>query len=336
MKIKKIIIGVVVLGVVLLASFKLFSSFQTQDNKINEIKNNLTSYHMEATMEVNDNDENKKYFITVDYLKKDEKDTFRISLLDTDINQEQIFLKNSDGVYVLTPLLNQVYKFDSTYPLNSQKPYLYHSMLQALDGEHQLKNLSDGYLLSYSPKYEHQKNWVKQDIKLSNEFKPMWVNIYNDKSSLVVSVLFSKVEFNSTYEDDFFDVEKNMTKAQENMSDSSSKEDDLPLIPSSIIEEATLKEQTEVTTSNNEKMFILTYEGNKNYRVIQKLIEPSTDLQIITPSGEYVETLFGISYYNNNYLTYITGNVNCEIYSLDLHVSEMVDVASSMEVSINK
>lgn len=334
--VKKIIIGVTVLGVVLLAGFKLFTSFSSEENKINEIRNNLNSYHMEATMEINDNDESKNYFVTIDYQKKDTNQYFRISLVDTDINQEQIFLKNDEGVYVLTPLLNQVYKFNGDYPLNSPKPYLYHSMLDALDGEHELKNMSDGYLLSYKPTYEHQKNWVKQDIKLSDEFKPLWVNIYNENSSLVVSIIFSKVEFNTTYKDNYFDVEENMNIAKENMTDSSSSIEDLPLIPTSIISDSTLTDQTEVTTSKNETMFILTYTGTNSYRVIQKLVEPSQQLTTYTPSGTFVETIYGISFYNNNYLTYITGNVYCEIYSLDLQVSDMVSIATSMEVSLNK
>lgn len=40
-------------------------------------------------------------------------------MIDKDINQEQILLRNKDGVYVLTPVLNQVYTFKGDYPLNS-------------------------------------------------------------------------------------------------------------------------------------------------------------------------------------------------------------------------
>ena len=39
-------------------------------------------------------------------------------MLDKGINQEQIIIRNADGVYVLTPALNQVYKFKGDWPLN--------------------------------------------------------------------------------------------------------------------------------------------------------------------------------------------------------------------------
>ena len=36
-------------------------------------------------------------------------------------------LRNKEGVYVLTPKLNQVYQFKGDYPLNSPKPYFHYN-----------------------------------------------------------------------------------------------------------------------------------------------------------------------------------------------------------------
>ena len=77
---------------------------------------NLTCYHTEATKEIETKDEVRTFFVTVDYKLDEDKDLFRISLLDKNINQEQIMLRNKDGVYVLTPKLNQVYEFKGEYP----------------------------------------------------------------------------------------------------------------------------------------------------------------------------------------------------------------------------
>lgn len=330
---KKIIVGVLVLGVVLLAGWKLFLSNDSNNNVFEGVKETLNCYHMEATMEFNENDEKKNYFVTVDYLKNGEDDKFRISLLDTNNNQEQILLRNEEGVFVLTPVLNQVYKFKGDYPLNSPKPYLYHSMLSALDEEHELKSMSDGYLLSFSPKYNHQKTWTKEDIKFSKDLKPVWVNIYDNNSSLVSTILFSKVDLNPTFTDKYFDVEENMNNARLNMSATTASLDDLPFLPISSSE--TLKEQTEATV-NNETVFILCYEGDSDYKVIQKIITPSEELTYVENGAEYIDTLFGIGYIKNNYYTYISGNVCYELYSTDLEVSDMVSVINSMELTTAK
>lgn len=331
--IKKIIIGILVLGIVLLAGWKLFLGDGSGALDIASLKENLSAYHMEATMEINEGEDKKNYFVTVDYKKETEQDYFRISLLDTSSNQEQILIRNEDGVFVLTPLLNQVYKFKGDYPLNSPKPYLYHSMLNAFDEEHELKSMSDGYLLSFTPKYNHQKSWTKEDIKFSSDLKPVWVNIYDNNSSLVSTILFSKVDLNPTYDEMFFNVEENMKKARENMSSTTSNIEDLPFLP--VSSNSSLVEQTEATV-NNETCFILCFEGEQDYKVIQKIIEPSAELVYIDNNGEYQDTLFGIGYLKNNYYTYISGNVCYEVYSTDLEVLEMISVASSMEVSAAK
>ncbi len=333
--IKKIIIGIAVLGVVLLAGWKLFYNPGENAPNFDEVMENLNAYHMEATMEFTENEEKKNYFVTVDYKKDVEDQYFRISLLDTNINQEQILLRNKDGVFVLSPLLNQVYKFKGNYPLNSPKPYLYHSMLEAVKGDHELKSMTDGYLLTYKPNYEHRKQWVKEDIKLSTDLKPIWVNIYDENASLMATVLFSKVDLNPTYNEDFFDVESNMKTARENMTDTTSSIEDLPFLPAAPVVSSTLQEQTEATASG-EKIFILSYTGDKNYRVIQKILEPSEELTSIEYPGEFVETIFGIGYTRNKYFTYISGNVCYEIYSSDLEMDEMVRIVSSMEVSAAK
>ncbi len=333
--IKKIIIGVAVLAVVFLAGWKLFYSPNENSISFDEVRENLNAYHMEATMELNENDEKKNYFVTVDYQKKEEEQNFRISLLDTNLNQEQILLRNKDGVFVLSPLLNQVYKFKGDYPLNSPKPYLYHSMLDAMKEDHELKTMDDGYLLSFKPTYEHRNKWVKEDIKLSKDLKPLWVNIYDDNASLMATVLFSKVDLNPSYSEDFFNVDTNMNKARENLSTSTSSIEDLPYLPLVNVVSSTLKEQVEAT-AGGEKIFILTYEGDKNYRVIQKILTPSSDLVSIEYPGEYIETTFGIGYTRNKYFTYIVGNVCYEVYSSDLEMDEMVSVVSSMEISAKK
>ncbi len=334
--VKKIIIGVVVLGVILLAGWKLFLSGSDVSGDFNKIKDSLTSYSMEATMELNQNEEKKNYFVKVDYLKKDDQPLFRISLLDNDIKQEQILIRNQKGVYVLTPMLNQVYQFKGDYPLNSPKPYLYHSMLDAFDGEHELKSMSDGYLLSFAPKYNHQKDWSKEDIKFSKDYKPLWVNIYDTNSSLVAAIIFSKVEINPTLNESLFDVETNMKQARENDSSKTQSIEDLPFLPVSNNFNASLTSNVQGNV-NDEVSFILTYDGDKDYRVIQHLITPSEEMEYINESqSEYVDVLFGIGFYKNNYFTYISGNVCYEVYSLDLQVTEMVDVVYSMDISSNK
>lgn len=329
--IKKIIAVVLIGLVVSLAGFKLFVNKDSTLEKITDLKENLSSYHMEANMEISSNDDIREFFVVVDYQKGEEDNNFRISLLDKNINQEQIMLRNSEGVYVLTPSLNQIYTFKGDYPLNSQKPYLFHSMLEALDGEYSMEKSSDGYLLSFAPKYDNNPNWVKEYIKMSKEFKPLWVNIYDKNNTIVCSVNFSKVEFDLEYEEDHFNVEKNMEKARETAIDIDRNEDELPFMVVDNIIETNLKEQTEATV-DGKTVYILSYEGDKNFTLIQEIVEEKDEVSYQTVSGNLVNFDLGLGIYNDKYLVYIYNGIKYEIYSDTLEVNEMIDIVSSLDV----
>lgn len=332
--VKKIIAGILVLAIIVLAGFKIFYKGDNVSKKLESLGENLTSYHTEATMDISTNDEVRSFFVTVDYKLENEDNNFRISLLDKNINQEQIMLRNKDGVYVLTPKLNQVYQFKGDYPLNSPKPYLYHSMIDAFkDKEVEVEKLNDGYLISYDCEYENSPSWKKEDIKLSTDLKPVWVNIYDENNNVMVEVKFTKVELEHTYASDFFDVNKNMETSRNEVI-SSSQEVELPYLPEVSVS-STLKEQTEATV-NGETVYILTYEGSKEFTITQRLLEDSDEIITSEVSGSLVELPLGIGYYNNQNLLFIHNGVEYRIYSDSLSVSEMIEVLDSMDVVIEK
>lgn len=332
--IKKIIAGILVLAIVVLAGFKIFYKGDNVNKKLETLGENLTSYHTEATMEVSSSDETRTFYVTVDYKKDNEDNLFRISLLDKNINQEQIMLRNKDGVFVLTPKLNQVYQFKGDYPLNSPKPYLYHSLIDVVKANKtNVEKLSDGYLISYDCEYENSPSWKKQDVKLSSDLKPVWVNIYDESNNVLVEVTFSKVNLESTYSENFFDVNKNMETSRNEVI-SSSNEVELPYLPELSVS-STLKEQTEAIV-NGETIYILTYEGSKEFTLTQRLLEDSEEMITKEVSGSIVELPLGIGYYNNQNLMFIHNGVEYHVYSDSLSVNEMIEVLDSLDAVVEK
>lgn len=333
---KKILIGVVVLAVILLAGWKLFFTKDDVGKAISDARDNLVSYHMEATMDIENGDETRNYYVTTDYLLKDEKDYFRVSLLDKNINQEQIILRNDKGVFVLTPLLNQVYKFKGEWPLNTPKPYLYHSMLDGFNKDHEVKKMEDGYLISYKPIYSNAPTWAKQDMKFSKDLKPLWINIYNANNEALVKIVFSKVDFTTTFAENFFEVAANMAAAREGMTQSTGATlDDLPLYPAGADVSAVLKEQT-VSRINGEEVHILVYEGTKSFTILQSIIEPAEEMVINEIDGQLVDLVGGFGYVTHNYLTYIYNGVRYVIHSSSMTVAQMVEIANGMQVAAMK
>ena len=121
MKKKYILIGSIVI-VVLICLF-LFRP-KSFEKKADSVFNDLTSYTLKGEMEINKGEDIKNYIMEVNYKKMDDNQLFKVSLFDKNLNQEQILLRNQEGVFVVTPSLNQIFKFEGDWPLNSPKPCL--------------------------------------------------------------------------------------------------------------------------------------------------------------------------------------------------------------------
>ena len=91
--------------------------FKDLTNKINK----LNSYTLNGNLEIKNNKDKHTYNVKVNYMKEDK---FKVTLVNTSNNHEQVILRNDDGVFVLTPSLNKSFKFQSDWPHNNSQIYL--------------------------------------------------------------------------------------------------------------------------------------------------------------------------------------------------------------------
>lgn len=329
--IKKIVAVLLVLGIIGLAVFKIFFDTSSLSAQLENVRKDLSSYHMKANMEIVNGEDIRQFLVEVSYAKSEDKDEFRVSLLDKGINQQQIILRNLNGVYVLTPALNQVYEFESDWPLNYPKPYIYQSLLSVFDDKYEVKDSSDGYLVTSYPKFLDNEKWNKQEIHFTKELKPISVFVYDKNEIAVVKVNFTNVDLNASFNDKYFDVNENIKLVRE----SSGKVDsniELPLYPVNSLLDSTLKEHSSYTVEGKE-VHIMTYEGSKPFTVIQKIILDQEETVVNQIDGEVLDLLNGVGIYHDNILTYSYLGVEYNIYSDILTLSEMIEVANGMDIA---
>ena len=252
--IKKIISVLLVLALVGLAVFKIFFDSTDFKKELKDLRKDLTSYYMEANMDFVNGEDVRQFFVEVSYEKEENKDLFRVSLLDKGLNQEQILIRNLDGVYVLTPALNQVYEFESEWPLNNPKPYIYQSLLSVFDGDYEKKDTKDGYLITSKPKFMDNEKMDKQEIHFSKELKPISVFIYDNTNTVLVKVNFTKVDLNASFSENYFNVNENIKEARESSS-SVSNEIELPLYPVNSTLDYSLKEHSTYKIGDTEVQY---------------------------------------------------------------------------------
>lgn len=326
---KKVAIGVVVIAVCL-GFYCLFKPDSLQD-KVKKLKEDLVSYQLIGNMEINSQGDFKNYLITSSWLKKEDQEYFKVSMLDKSLNQEQIILKNEDGVFVITPSLNQVFKFQGEWPMNSPKPYLLQTMLDILDTECTIVKENKGYVIQAVANYPSATSLVTQEIRLTSDLKPRSLIAYNADGQIELQMDFSEVKYNEPFEKEMFETPKSSI---ETVSSGYTGLIELPLYPMTVFDSKLVS--STVSDVGGQTSHVLEFSGGKEFTVVQKAVSQSDDLNVQEVDGELVEGFGLVGYYNGNRLTVITSQMETSIYSDELSVSEMLQVIESMQVSIMK
>lgn len=319
---KYIIIGaIVVLIIGIFAFFKLKSpSLKSVLKEAKEAK----SYILETSMELMENDELKSYQVNVTYLKKN-KDYFKVELYDKSLNQSQIIVRNDDGVFVLTPTLNQAFKFQSEWPLNSPKPYIYQSLLDFLE-KGEVEKKKDGYLVNGKITYENDDRVASQEVKFNKDLKPLYVNVFDKEGAEIMKLKISSFKLNANVKEDSFNEEKIMRSSQNQYSNVSSS---LPLYPVALMGSTLQKE--EVSTIDQTTNHILQFGGNKSFTLIEKTMSKNKQMNVDEINAEMIDLIDGFAYQEGNQMIYVSSGVVCSLYSNDLNQKEMLSVLSSMQ-----
>ena len=130
--------------------------------------NNANSYYIEGTLEIVNNEDIYTYNVEVSYAKKD---NYKVKLVNNVNNHEQIILRNSDGVYVVTPRINKSFKFQSDWPYNNSQVYLLKPLLDDIlsDENRTFTKDGDNYKIVVGANYPNNEKLVKQEILLDKD-----------------------------------------------------------------------------------------------------------------------------------------------------------------------
>lgn len=323
---KKIIIGGVVAVVVIVAGIAFMKLKSPSLKSALEEAKQCTSYTLESSMELLENDELKSYQVNVTYLKN-ENDYFKVELYDKSLNQSQVIVKNDDGVYVLTPTLNQAFKFQSEWPLNSPKPYIYQSLLDFLENN-EYEKMKDGYLVSGEISYENDDRVATQEVKFDKDLNPVFINVYDKNKTEIMKLEVTTFSMNERIDTETFNEEEIMKTSQSQYSNVSSS---LPLYPVALLGSTLQKE--EVSKINDSTNHILQFSGEKSFTLVETVMNKSNSMNVEEIDGEVIDLVDGFAYMKGNQMTYISSGVVCSLYSNELSQQEMLSVLSSMQSS---
>lgn len=329
---KKKIMIIAAAAVVVIAFLFLFLREKPFEDRLQQTLGSLNSYLLEGVMEVAEGEDTKSYDVSVKYLKQDDQDYFRVAMKDSGMDQEQEIIRNAEGVFVVTPTLNQIFKFQGNWPSNSLKPYLLQSMREiAADESAQIEQTEEGYQISAGVNYPNNRNFTQQEMVFSDDLKIKSVQIFDDDHVLQMKMLFSKVDYEPGLTAEDFQVPQQLEKetAAEPIAD-----EDLPLMPMETF--GAVLSNSSVVENDGKVQYVLEYTGEKNFTIVEEVAESEETTQTIIMSGSLVDGLNMVGRYDGNHMTSVINSVRYTIYSDDLSEEEMSAVLQSMQVVVMK
>lgn len=329
---KKKIMIIAAAAVVVIAFLFLFLREKPFEDRLQQTLGSLNSYLLEGVMEVAEGEDTKSYDVSVKYLKQDDQDYFRVAMKDSGMDQEQEIIRNAEGVFVVTPTLNQIFKFQGNWPSNSLKPYLLQSMREiAADESAQIEQTEEGYQISAGVNYPNNRNFTQQEMVFSDDLKIKSVQIFDDDHVLQMKMLFSKVDYEPGLTAEDFQVPQQLEKetAAEPITN-----EDLPLMPMETF--GAVLSNSSVVENDGKVQYVLEYTGEKNFTIVEEVAESEETTQTIIMSGSLVDGLNMVGRYDGNHMTSVINSVRYTIYSDDLSEEEMSAVLQSMQVVVMK
>ena len=292
--------------------------------------NKLDGYNLTGEMEIINNDDVYKYDVDVSYSKNDK---FRVSLKNKTNNHEQIILKNSDGVYVLTPTLNKSFKFQSDWPYNNSQVYLLQTLLSDIqnDSDKEFKETSDNYIFTTKVNYPNNSDLVKQKIYFDKKLNPSKVEVLNEDDDALIKMNFKKVDLKAEFKDKYFSLDENMkvSKVEDNSEVVSKIEEDI--YPMYVPENTKLTDKEVVDLEDGQRV-IMTFEGDNPFMLAFQTASVSDDLAIVSVIGEPYQMATSVAAVSDNMVSWVSNGIEYYVVADNMSESELLNVANSVSV----
>lgn len=288
----------------------------------------VNSYHLDADMTIYNNDDSYKYTLGVDY--KD-KDLFRVSMKNKANDHEQIVLRNTDGVFVLTPSLGKSFKFESDWPYNDSQSYLLQMIIKDIndDKNSMVVETDEGNVIKSKVSFSNNSKLVSQNVYLDKDNKITKVEVLdgNDKAQIVVEII--GYELNKNIDDNLFKVDNNMTVSK-TYDKTYPQEINSIVYPLYVPSNTYLTSQDKVKKNDGERV-ILNFSGDKNFTIIEETASLS-DNSVVPVSGSIYEVagVFGVQ--EGNSVSWTSNGIEYYVVSEDLSGEELRSVVNSMTV----
>ena len=311
------------------------------------------SYYLTGEMELVNNEDVYNYNIGVSY-KRD--DYYKIELTNVVNDHKQIILRNSEGVYIITPSLNKSFKFQSDWPYNNSQVYLLSSLLDDItnDENKTFEDSSDGYIFTSTVNYPNNEKLVKQKVYFGKDYLPTRVEVIDKDGKTQITMKFDKIDLRTEFNDTYFDLNSILDTDTKKSEEKPTEEDKVPTEtqePNSETENKTketatiddiiypmylpvntyLTSQERVNTEDGERL-ILTFTGDKSFVLMEEVAKYSSVPEIIPTYGSPELIGSSLAVINDNSANWFDNGIEYYLVSDVMSTDELLEVVRSISV----
>lgn len=304
----------------------------SETSVINDLEkkiNKASAYKVIGVLEIVNNDEVYTYDVEVSYKKNN---NYRVSLTNQANNHTQVILKNSDGVYVLTPALNKSFKLQSDWPYSNSQVYLLKSLINDIKDtkDRGFKDVKSGYSLSTKVNYPNNSKLVKQTIELDKNGDLKKVSVYDSNNIICMTMTFDSIDYSPTFKKDYFNLDSVMSTysiSEEEVKETTMIDDTIyPLV----IPNGTKLVSEEKIKKDVGDRIIMTFDGDKPFLLVEETAVVEDEFTVIPTYGEPFQLMDTLGVMTNNSLTWTSNGIEYYIVSDVLNQNELVEVAQSI------
>ncbi len=328
---------IIILGTIIMMLFVTGCGKKSADDVIKELDKKITSattYQLDGTLQITNNDDTYNYNVKVSYEKPNK---YRVSLVNTSNDHEQIILKNTEGVYVVTPSLNKSFKFQSDWPYNNSQVYLLNSLLSDInnDKERVFEETKDGYTITTKVTYPNNTNLIKQKITLDKDLNIKGVEVLNSNDISQMIMKFNNIDLKANFDDDYFDldsiIEQIDTNENKNNNDKTEKSNAINdiIYPLYIPTGTALVDKEKVSKTDGERI-ILTFDGEKPFLLVEETASVENEFSVIPTYGDPLLLADTVAALSSNSITWISNGIEYYIVSDAMSQIELIEIASSI------
>nr|WP_241747153.1 outer membrane lipoprotein carrier protein LolA [Lysinibacillus sphaericus] len=320
-------------------------------------------------MEIKSGGDPKKYDVTVWHTKPD---FYRVEVVESGKDVSQMIVRNADGVFVVTPTLNKMYKFQSDWPKKNSQAYLIGALAEDLAQDKNLvmKEEDKAYIFEAATRNSYKNSMPHQVITVDKKtMLPTSVVIMNDVKEEQIRITFKNIKLGVQHAAKEYAVEQftekdepkgeNATSPEKDNKEEKDKGDkesnnnpdgnDGEQAVSAEAENTKFQTHYPVVSLGNTKMVdekvmqeggmervILTFDGDKPFTVMQQPVTKQTAMLPVSSPGDPVDLGFTIGAITDTSISWEKDGVEFFVASSKLTREEMVQVATSMTIGSMK